>query len=101
MSSVIISRALQRVRPAVLRSQVQRNHCNLWTSANRQIHTSSATAIGARVTHLRSMATAATVKNQEWLVILPDHEGAIQKRLEVRQYVVSTRLWMQLQLTLP
>lgn len=30
------------------------------------------------------MATAAAGKKLEWLIILPDHEGVIEKRLEVR-----------------
>lgn len=37
------------------------------------------------------MATAAAGKRLEWLIILPDHEGVIEKRLEVRAYAIA--LW--------
>jgi hypothetical protein len=30
------------------------------------------------------MASSATTPLQEWLVIIPDYEGALQKRLQVR-----------------
>jgi hypothetical protein len=34
----------------------------------------------------RTMASQPAGKS-EWLVIVPDHEGVLQKRMEVRQYV--------------
>ena len=32
----------------------------------------------------RAMASAAYMKKPEWLVMVPDHEGALAKRMEVR-----------------
>lgn len=37
-------------------------------------------------------SSAAVPKKFEWLVILPDHEGAIEKRLAVRPYVTLSFL---------
>lgn len=34
------------------------------------------------------MSTAAASEKLDWLVILPDYEGALAKRMEVRQYVL-------------
>lgn len=40
------------------------------------------------------MATAAAGKKLEWLIIVPDHEGVIEKRLEVRAYVCIPLNWI-------
>jgi hypothetical protein len=37
---------------------------------------------------VRAMSTAAAPEKIDWLVVLPDHEGALARRMEVRQYVL-------------
>ena len=38
----------------------------------------------------RSMSSSNTPTKHEWIVILPDHAGALEHRMKVRQYVSST-----------
>lgn len=39
-------------------------------------------------TSLRTLSTTATMaQKHEWIVILPDNAGALEKRMSVRQYV--------------
>ena len=41
----------------------------------------------------RTLATTAIAMapKQEWMIIVPDHAGALEKRMEVRPYVKTTR----------
>jgi hypothetical protein len=42
----------------------------------------------SRIPFSRTMASTSAPEKQEWLVILPDQEGALERRLSVRPYVV-------------
>lgn len=39
--------------------------------------------------NIRTMAAAAAPAKQEWLIILPDHAGALEQRMKVRPYVYA------------
>jgi hypothetical protein len=50
-------------------------------------HNSLSTSFASHTTNSRIMSTVAAPEKLDWLVILPDHEGVLAKRMEVRQCV--------------
>jgi hypothetical protein len=50
---------------------------------------------------VRAMSTAAAPEKVDWLVVLPDHEGALARRMEVRQYVSMFSRTVYTENTLP
>ena len=86
MSLGFTSKSVNQLLPRLVQAR-QVNSC----ARNFAVQTGFVTTTYARraeTTQVREMATAAAGKKLEWLVIIPDHEGVIEKRLEVRAYVI-------------
>jgi hypothetical protein len=79
-------RSLNHFLPRLPQAQRVKKSCARSLTAKTGLVTATAFA---RTKHFRTMATAAAGKKLEWLIIIPDHEGVIEKRLEVRAYVLE------------